>query len=195
MKYIIAVVVGLAATAILGADKVKEMPVRARVLTICASGLSVTLMCLAAARKSEMSPRFAVLAVPGIILTYLSVYDILLLAVSNETIVSAALCALLLLPLNGDVAWWAALASAGALFSLFALISRLTKGALGLGDAMIIGVVGLFTGANAVYIITYAVVFSGIASLVLLISKRAHKGASIPFAPFLCAGFFMYIIL
>ena len=72
--------------------------------------------------------------------------------------------------------------------SLFVL-SLISKGKLGMGDALMVLVMGLFIGLRqTVGELMMAVVFAGIFALVLVAAKKCRKGDELPFVPFLAAA-------
>jgi prepilin signal peptidase PulO-like enzyme (type II secretory pathway) len=146
--------------------------------------------------RFDFSPRCVVFAALASNLVYMSNYDIRYKAVSNEVLIVGAVCALCVLVWNDETAWWSLLLAGVIYFGVFAAISKITKGALGMGDAMIIGVIALYLGLlSTLFVVFYAVVLSGLLSFVLFLTKRVTKETTIPFAPFLCAGFFACIIV
>jgi prepilin signal peptidase PulO-like enzyme (type II secretory pathway) len=73
------------------------------------------------------------------------------------------------------------------------LISKVTKEAIGIGDGIILVVMGLFTGVyNNLLILLYGLILSSIVSCFFLITKKLDKKDKIPFIPYLLAG---YIII
>jgi prepilin signal peptidase PulO-like enzyme (type II secretory pathway) len=139
--------------------------------------------------------RFVIYAMLAVNLIYISNIDIREQAVSHEIIITSYICGLCVLIWNKDLAWWEPLLS-GAVYGLvFALISRATHSALGFGDALITGAIGVYLGFfHTLIVVVYAVIFGGLLSLILFILKRVTKQSTLPFAPFLAIGFFASII-
>ena len=72
------------------------------------------------------------------------------------------------------------------------LLSATTRGAMCMGDVKLSVLLGLICGYRGVITTLYAILFGfmigGAAALVLMITRRAHRRAQIPFAPSLVAG-------
>lgn len=71
-------------------------------------------------------------------------------------------------------------------------LSVLGRGALGMGDVKLSAVLGLVCGYWGVEVALRAILsgflIGGVAALVLMIARRAHRHTQLPFAPFLVAG-------
>lgn len=69
---------------------------------------------------------------------------------------------------------------------LLLILSKITRGSIGIGDAIVIGTIGFVLGYFVAIIIFFvALVISAIYSLYLLVIKRKSKNTKIPFIPFL----------
>lgn len=85
-------------------------------------------------------------------------------------------------------------AALGAGLSLLGMgaLSALGRGALGMGDVKLSAVLGLVCGywgvGVALKAILWGFLIGGVAALGLMITRRAHRGTQLPFAPFLVAG-------
>ena len=81
-------------------------------------------------------------------------------------------------------------------FSAGILISKLTKGAIGNGDAYVCGAVfmilGFLNGLTAVTLGLFSAAFFG--TLIKCIRKKSWK-YQIPFVPFLCSGYICMVAL
>ena len=101
----------------------------------------------------------------------------------------------------GDGRGWTPLAgllSGSGLLYLIALLGGLifgTDSAIGMGDVKLMAPVGLFLGwklcLEALFI---SVVLSGMAGLLLVLSRRKKKSDSIPLGPFIAAGTFTAVM-
>ena len=79
---------------------------------------------------------------------------------------------------------------------IFLIISFVTKGALGSGDAYLAIVIGMFLGAkNTVIIFMIASVLAAVYSLIMLAAKRIDRKGSIPFVPFILSGYLGILVL
>lgn len=69
-------------------------------------------------------------------------------------------------------------------------LSKLSKGELGIGDGIVIAILGIMVGIKGILMITmYAVLLCSLACLGLKIIKKVQWKTSIPMIPFLMAGF------
>ena len=73
-----------------------------------------------------------------------------------------------------------------ALGLLFAMVSRISKGALGMGDALVITALGLWCGIrDGITLILFAFILSGICSGIWMLVRKKNRKDSLPFVPFL----------
>ncbi len=92
-------------------------------------------------------------------------------------------------------------AALGAGLSLLGMgaLSALGRGALGMGDVKLSAVLGLVCGYWGVEVALKAILsgflIGGVAALGLMITRRAHRGTQLPFAPSLVAGAWWAILL
>lgn len=81
-------------------------------------------------------------------------------------------------------------------FGLIALAAALTKGGIGLGDAKLMGVVGLLAGFTGAFsTLLAALVISVAVSLYGILIKHWNRRQSIPFGPCIAAGYCAAIML
>ena len=78
-------------------------------------------------------------------------------------------------------------AAAGAgLGLLFVLFSRISKEALGMGDAMVITALGLWCGiGDCLTLILFAFILAGIYGGIWMLIRKKNRRDSLPFIPFL----------
>ena len=75
-------------------------------------------------------------------------------------------------------------------FGILALTNIFIKNGIGMGDAKLFGVIGLFIGINGVYnTLFYSLAVLIIYSIVMMIRKQLTKKSQIPFAPFIFVGY------
>jgi len=152
-------------------------------------------ICLFSVHYYGLTYRFIVYNLLAVNLLYISNYDIREQTVPLKSISVSVLCALAVLVWNKDNAWWIYILSGLAYGITFLLISRITRGALGTGDALIIGTIGIYLGfLHTLAVLFYAFFLGGIFSLILFIMRKASRQTSLPFAPFLTAGFLVSIL-
>lgn len=81
-------------------------------------------------------------------------------------------------------------------FVFLALVSILSKGALGFGDAKLFGVIGITSGAYCTYsTLLVSLVASVIVSLVNIGRKKMGRKDSFPFGPCIAIGYMIVILL
>lgn len=69
---------------------------------------------------------------------------------------------------------------------LFVLVSRISGGALGMGDALVITALGLWCGiSDSITLILFAFILSGICSGIWILIRKKSRKDSLPFVPFL----------
>ena len=79
-----------------------------------------------------------------------------------------------------------------ALFTLYCLLSMVSRGGMGLGDVKLAGVLGLFLGWLGIpHLIVGALVaflLGGVFGVILLLLRRVGRRSSIPFGPWMIVG-------
>ena len=80
---------------------------------------------------------------------------------------------------------------AGLIILICIFVSR---GGIGSGDMKLFAIIGLFYHINGVLeIMMYSLFLASIVSIFLLVTKKAKAKSSIPMAPFICMGLFVYL--
>lgn len=75
------------------------------------------------------------------------------------------------------------------------LLAVLTGESIGIGDGLVLCVVGLFCGlTKAVSVLAMALVLSSVVAMVLLVLKRAGRKTELPFLPCLCSGYLLCLL-
>lgn len=75
---------------------------------------------------------------------------------------------------------------------ILCLLSKLTRRGIGMGDALVTMVIGIYMGTRFAFICLCAAFFlASPAALLLYCLKKKQKTARIPFLPFLFAGYIM----
>jgi len=197
LSYLLAVLAGLLLSGVLIIDfrKVDVSPPR-RVLSNVLNILVMTGVCIAAVYNNGLTYRFIIYAMLGVNLLYISNSDIREQTVSYETICISVICALAVLAFNKDNAWWNYILTGVGFTLVFMLISRVTRSAVGIGDALITGSIGLYLGFfHTLVVVILALLLGGVLSLILFILKKVTRQTPLPFAPFLAAGFLVSILI
>ncbi|GCD97586.1 prepilin peptidase [Embleya hyalina] len=139
------------------------------------------------------------LLVFGLLAAALVVCDIRLLRLPDALTLPGypLLAALLLIPLDGDAYGRGLIAMAAAY--LVHLVLALAGVGVGLGDAKAAGLVGLVVGrlswAALIQALVLAYVAVGLFAVVLAVTRRAGRGGSVPFGPFLLGAALVVILL
>lgn len=78
----------------------------------------------------------------------------------------------------------------GMLFGIMLmLLSKTSKGQIGMGDAIVLTVTGVVFGFwNNLCLLFYSLVLSAVYAVILLLMKKIHKKQSIAFLPFVFIG-------
>ncbi len=81
-------------------------------------------------------------------------------------------------------------------FVFLGLVSVISKGALGFGDAKLFGVIGMTAGSFCTYsTLLVSLILSLIVSLVSIIAKKMDRKTSFPFGPCIAAGYIISVFL
>ena len=197
IRYILAVLIGIFLAGIINMEFKKNdtSPIR-RTASITINIIAMICICLILAFHAGLTYRFIVYSMLSANLLYISNCDIREQAVSYETIAVFIMCSLAVLIFNKDNVWWNYILSGIGFSALFILISRLTRSAIGIGDALIIGAIGLCLGFYHTFaVVIFALLLGGIISIILFLLKKVTRQTTLPFAPFLTAGFLVSILI
>ena len=81
-------------------------------------------------------------------------------------------------------------------FGLLAVVSLLTKGSVGFGDAKLFGVIGIIGGSFCTYsTLLVSLIVSTVVSLIGLARKKIGRKDSIPFGPCIAIGYVIVLLL
>lgn len=81
-------------------------------------------------------------------------------------------------------------------FVLLAVVSLVSKGALGFGDAKLFGVIGLISGSFCTYsTLLVSLVISTVVSLINIARKKMGRKDAFPFGPCIAAGYILVVLL
>ena len=195
--YILAVLTGLLLAGIINIEFIKKdiSPV-IRLASVIVNTVAMAGFCLLFVYFFGLTYRFIVYTMLTVNLLLISNYDIREQSVSRETVIVSVICALAVLVYNKDSVWWDLILTGIGFTAVFILISRITRSAIGIGDAFITGVIGLYLGFfHTVTVIFLALLLGGVISIILFVMKKVSRKTPLPFAPFLAAGFLVSIIL
>lgn len=78
----------------------------------------------------------------------------------------------------------------------FLFVGLLKPGGIGGGDVKLAALTGLTAGfPQAVWAVSIAIVLGGVTAIVLLVTRRGRLDTGIPYAPFLCLGAILALLL
>lgn len=81
-------------------------------------------------------------------------------------------------------------------FVLLAMVSVLTKGALGFGDAKLFGIIGIVSGSFCTYsTLLLSLIISTVISLVNIARKKMGRKDTLPFGPCIAIGYILVVFL
>ena len=197
INYVLAGLIGILLSGITIIDFYKsDETITRRVASNVINPLVMMIVCLFSVHYFGFTYRFIVYSMLAANLLYISNCDIREHSVTIETIIVSVLCALSVLLWNRDNAWWNYILSGIGYTFVFLLVSRFSRNAFGQGDALIIGIIGLYLGFSHTFAsLFFGLFFGGLFSLVLFTMKKVSRHTPLPFAPFLTAGFIVSILL
>jgi leader peptidase (prepilin peptidase) / N-methyltransferase len=116
--------------------------------------------------------------------------------VLNVLVAPAALLALVASFLPGMPSPTQALLGGALAFAAFLLLALAGRGAMGMGDVKLAGVIGLMTGYPLVLPALFAgIVFGAFAAGAMLLTRRAARKTAIAYAPYLSLGALLVLML
>jgi leader peptidase (prepilin peptidase) / N-methyltransferase len=125
----------------------------------------------------------------GIMLIICGISDIKSRKISLSIVIFSFISMVIFISFNKEVSYISGLG--GVLVGVFLLIlSRITKGEIGIGDGLIFCVTGLGLGMwDNLCLLVYSLFFASIFAGVVLVTKWMDKKQVIPFVPFVLAGY------
>ena len=84
----------------------------------------------------------------------------------------------------------------GVGFGFLCIVSLITKGSIGMGDAKLFAVIGLMSGSFCTYsTLLVSLVLSAVTVIAGMAAKKLKKKDSVPFAPFIAVGYFISLMI
>lgn len=120
------------------------------------------------------------------ILLFISIIDIKTKIIPNKLIIIGMIIGVIMVYLNDNITTISALL--GCLFcgGMVAVISIITKGSIGMGDAKLFACIGIWFGLQTTLgIMLIATMLSGLVGLILLTFKKVNRKTTMPFAPYI----------
>ncbi|SHK07588.1 Flp pilus assembly protein, protease CpaA [Paramaledivibacter caminithermalis DSM 15212] len=123
------------------------------------------------------------------ILLTISIMDIKMKIIPNNLVISGIILGTIMVFLNNHISIISALLGCTICGGLIAIISFITRGSIGMGDAKLFACIGIFLGLHMTLgILIVATILSGLIGLYLLIFKKADRKTLLPFAPYIFAA-------
>ncbi len=92
--------------------------------------------------------------------------------------------------MRGQETWWQQFLAGTGTGMILAALSLAAKGAVGMGDALLVAALGLFMKTEAFFgMLSLGMFLAGIYSALLMTIKRKAGNTEIPFVPFLLAAY------
>lgn len=136
-----------------------------------------------------MTSAFAVNSILLIFVLQITIVDIKEYIVPDESIIAMLLLGLIIFPVNPYVSFVTAVIGFFGLGGIMFLLSKVSEGQIGMGDAKLIAVLGLWLGIKSCFMVfLYALILGGIYGLVLMAVRHINRKTEIPFVPFVLAG-------
>lgn len=140
------------------------------------------------------STQFFLYGVLFFLLLLISIFDIRTKTIPNRYLAVCLVFGLFTALLNSG-ACITVIASALAIGAVLALISCISKGGIGMGDAKLLACISLYLGlGSTLAALTAATIASGIYGLMLIMVRKADRKKQIAFAPFALIGTFIITV-
>lgn len=137
---------------------------------------------------------FTYIALSSILLTA-SIIDIRDKIIPDKLMTLGIVLGAVIMILNNRTSIKSALLGAVICGGTIALISIITKGAIGMGDAKLFACIGIFLGLqNTLGVMLISIMLSGLTGVILLTFKVANRKTTLPFAPFISVST-MFIVI
>lgn len=117
------------------------------------------------------------------------IWDIEKRTIPDALVVSGMLTAFVCSFINSGITILSALSGGFIAGGVFLFISLVTRNGVGLGDAKLLGCVGMFLGLEKVLAaMLFSVILSGITGIAFLLISPRNRKKTIPYAPFITLG-------
>lgn len=146
--------------------------------------------------RYHFSTRFFSNTILTSILLVIAIIDIRTKIIPDRLVLSGMFLGGITTLLNNEISILSGLIGLIICGGIIAVISITTKGAVGMGDAKLLGCIGIFLGIqNTLGVMLISTMLSGLAGLFLLAFRIANIKTTLPFAPFISvAAIFMMIV-
>ncbi len=130
------------------------------------------------------------------LLVLIAIYDFLLLEVP-VTLIGMMIMVSLTVAFQGDViSNIKALVIGLGIIAIMSLVSRLTSGAMGLGDGLVIGGVALLMGwQHGLYVLIVGLLLAAVTGVFLIIIGSKNRRSQLPFVPFIALAHVSAVVI
>jgi prepilin signal peptidase PulO-like enzyme (type II secretory pathway) len=154
-------------------------------ISICMMIITVLLY-----KRYGLTYQFISLEITAWLLISISITDIKCKEVNTNIIICTVILGVILLVINSNIKWYESLIGLFGIGGILAGISYITKGSIGMGDAYVIGVIGLLLGYKmAIAILLYSLVLSSILGIILMVIGKVNIKTRLPMVPFILSAF------
>ena len=130
------------------------------------------------------------------ILLIISIVDLKTKIIPNKLVFLGVILGAVTMVLNHELSIISSLLGLIISGGTIALISTITKGAIGMGDAKLFSCIGIFLGLQATLgIMLISTILSGLTGLIFLTFGIANRKTTLPFAPFISAATIFVMVL
>lgn len=97
---------------------------------------------------------------------------------------------------NRDLSMAGAASAMLTVFIVLGIVSYISKGAMGMGDAKLCAAAAFCLGLEKAFsMLVFSMFLCGAAALILIMTDKTYKNKSLPFAPFITAGTLAALLL
>jgi leader peptidase (prepilin peptidase)/N-methyltransferase len=133
-------------------------------------------------------------AVVQLLLVFVALVDVSTRRIPNHVTLPAAVVTLALRGSFVPSSLSHAVVAAAVTFVL-CLVFAVVSGGFGMGDVKLAALLGLLLGTKVLPALVLGVVAGGIASTAVLVARRGRRGGTIAYAPYLCLGGALTVLL
>jgi leader peptidase (prepilin peptidase) / N-methyltransferase len=139
--------------------------------------------------KFGVGMQFAVYCALACLLAAAARVDLQERIIPDKLVAAGALAGVVTLFVNRNTSMLSAFLGMAAAGGLLWILSYVTKGGIGLGDAKLFACVGLYLGLERVLTaMLFSTLLSGLTGLILIVANFKNRKKTIPFAPYILVG-------
>lgn len=147
-------------------------------------------------KKYNFTNQFISLEITAWLLISISITDIKYKEVNIYIIMLTLILGVILMVINPNIIWYESFIGLFVIGGILAGISYITKGSIGMGDAFVIGTIGLLLGYKmTIAILLYSLVLSSILGIILMILGKVNRKTRLPMVPFILTSFIIILLM